>query len=941
MSEEPTLPPDSPRPKRPGDHADDHPTQDLKPGPSSGTRRALELRDIPPRIGPYKVVRELGHGGMGSVILAIRDDGEAGGLQRHVAIKLIKRGMDSREILKRFELERKVIGSLSHPNIARVLDAGATDDGRPYFVMEYIQGQPIDEYCDSQQLTTRERLVLFAKVCGAVQYAHQNLIVHRDIKPGNLLVTPDGEPKLVDFGIAKMLNPDLAGFTLDTLPEARVMTPEYASPEQVRGEPISTASDIYSLGVLLYELLTGRRPYQIKSRVQAEIVRIVCEEEPDRPSTAVTRPAEIVTSDGTTRTITAEEIGRRREMAPTKLRRTLSGDVDNIVLMAMRKSPRRRYASAEQFAQDIANHLHNLPVIAAPETWHYHFSKFVARNKVSVAATLAVIFALGVGMAGTVWQRREALLARDAAFQNARLAERAEAATRAKYEQLRDFAGGFMAATETNIQRLEGATAARKVVVDTARNVLEKFTAEGADDPLLTRMLADMLNRLALVVGGGRTANEGSAQDAIAFFRKSIDLRRSLLKADPGNVDDPLELASSLEQLAFVLSRNGAPQEADLLLAESDSIAKTAVAASGAGGAKARRYWSRTLIARGDRAMQSNRLAEAEPLYREALTIIQALADAAPEGAYLRSDLQREVSVAHAKIGGWLDRSGNQEAALEAYQRSLAIREALFTAAPSNATNRRDVIVMGDKVARLFLRMNREGDAEVSLTKALAAADGYTEIDPDDKRFAVTAARLTELSGDIAGKRGDHEAAADRYTRFIARMHDLFGPTPESVENRYAIASVVMKLGITEIRSGKTADGVERVRATVVVYAEIADRDSTNLAMRLNHANAARWLGEKLLELGRADEAADPLTAAVASYQIADERKDGRPGLSPENRAGLAESLAALSAIAESQNAHARAVEYARRARDAAPAEPSDRVKHAIELARGSTDQSK
>jgi serine/threonine protein kinase len=242
-------------------------------------------------IGPYRIKREIGRGGMGVVFLAVRDDDQ---YQKRVAIKLVKRGMDTEEIIKRFRNERQTLAALDHPNIARLLDGGTTEDGLPYFVMEYIEGKPIDEYCDTHKLTTLERLALFRKVCAAVQYAHQNLIVHRDLKPSNILVTAEGEPKLLDFGIAKLLNPELAASSIRfTLSVMQLMTPEYASPEQVRGEVITTASDVYSLGVLFYELLTGHRPYRLKSRLQNEIVRVICQEEPEKPSTVITRIEEV------------------------------------------------------------------------------------------------------------------------------------------------------------------------------------------------------------------------------------------------------------------------------------------------------------------------------------------------------------------------------------------------------------------------------------------------------------------------------------------------------------------------------------------------------------------------------------------------------------------------------------------------------------------------
>ncbi len=337
-------------------------------------------------IGPYKILRELGQGGMGTVFLAERADEE---FQKRVALKLVKRGMDTDDILARFRHERQILASLDHPHIARLLDGGTTTDGLPYFVMEHIEGQPIDKYCAAHKLTTEQRLQLFRTVCDAVHYAHQNLVVHRDLKPSNILVTPasEGNPgtvKLLDFGIAKILNPDMFPDTvLPTRTWDRPMTPAYASPEQVRGQQITTASDVYSLGVILYELLTGQRPYEVKGIAPHEIAQIVCETEPVRPSTAVIRSVTTKEDSGVNKTAGTDA---------DRLRRRLQGDLDNIVLMALRKEPARRYASVEQFSEDIRRHLAGLPVIAREDTFGYRAEKFIKRNQVAVAA--AGVFAL-------------------------------------------------------------------------------------------------------------------------------------------------------------------------------------------------------------------------------------------------------------------------------------------------------------------------------------------------------------------------------------------------------------------------------------------------------------------------------------------------------------------------------------------------------------------
>src|SRR5918998_1817666 len=317
------------------------------------------------RVGSYKIVREIGRGGMGAVYLAVRADSE---FQKRVAIKLVKRGMDTDFILRRFRNERQILASLDHTNIARLLDGGTTETGLPYFVMEYIEGQPLYRYCDSEKLTIPERQRLFVQICHAVGYAHQNRVVHRDIKPSNIIICSDGTPKLLDFGIAKLLNPELSPDTLTpTATAMRLMTPEYASPEQVRGEQASPASDIYSLGVLLYELLTGHRPYHFPSRSPHEIARVICEEEPEHPSRAISRTEDIVPLEGIAPSgdpTTLEFICKMRGGTVESVRRELAGDLDNITLKALKKGPGRRYASVERLRDDLLRHLEGRPVSA-------------------------------------------------------------------------------------------------------------------------------------------------------------------------------------------------------------------------------------------------------------------------------------------------------------------------------------------------------------------------------------------------------------------------------------------------------------------------------------------------------------------------------------------------------------------------------------------------
>ena len=338
------------------------------------------------RLGNYKIIKEIGAGGMGIVYLAVREDEQ---FRRRVAIKLVKRGLDTEDVLRRFRNERQILASLHHPHIAGLLDGGTSNDGLPYFVMEYIEGSPLLQYCEEHQFSINERLELFKTICSAVQHAHQNLVIHRDLKPSNILITHNGELKLLDFGVAKVLNPELMGDNLvQTQTQFRVMTPEYASPEQFRGGHITTATDVYSLGVILYELLTGDRPYKLKDTTPEEMMHLICNSEPAPPSV-----------------ISNSKKDQKSKIQNPKLK----GDLDNIILTALRKEPSRRYKSVEAFADDIERHLKGLPVAARPNTFKYRTSKFIKRNKAGVIAASLVLFAVLGGLTATVWQARIAL----------------------------------------------------------------------------------------------------------------------------------------------------------------------------------------------------------------------------------------------------------------------------------------------------------------------------------------------------------------------------------------------------------------------------------------------------------------------------------------------------------------------------------------------------
>jgi serine/threonine protein kinase len=493
------------------------------------------------RIGPYKIVEQIGAGGMGEVYKAFRADDE---YRKQVAIKLIRTGQDSEFVVMRFRNERQILATLEHPNIARLLDGGTTEDGIPYFVMELIEGEPIDEYSNQKSLGVKERLQLFLRVCSAVQYAHQRLIIHRDIKPGNILITEEGVPKLLDFGIAKLVaEEEGVEQSQQTMTGVRLLTPAYASPEQVKGEAITTASDVYSLGVVLYELLTGRSPYRTASHAPHELVRSICEEQPEKPSTAVWQRTRLSDESGDKRSGSERQISREPGGLREKLSKGLRGDLDNIVLMALRKEPERRYASAEQLAADILRHLENQPVTARQDTFGYRASKFVVRHKAGVAAAALVVVSLLAGLTVAVYE--------------ARIARQQQARAEKRFNDVRQLANSLLFDIHDAIRDLPGSTPARKILVGRALTYLDSLAGETGSDASLSRELATAYERVAMVQGHYLQANLGDTTGSLRSYQKAAAIRERLLAAHPGDVPDTLALARCLADVANQLRATG------------------------------------------------------------------------------------------------------------------------------------------------------------------------------------------------------------------------------------------------------------------------------------------------------------------------------------------------------------------------------------------------
>jgi eukaryotic-like serine/threonine-protein kinase len=614
------------------------------------------------RTGPYEVRAEIARGGMADVYRASRADGL---YTQDVALKFVRAGIDADVLAERFNDERHILASLDHPNIAKLLDAGTTADGLPYFVMELVDGVPITQYCDEKKLTVAERLRLFRTVCGAVRFAHQRLIIHRDLKPSNILVTRDGVPKLLDFGIAKALLPEgmpgSAAGAAKTRDGLQLMTPEYASPEQIQGTAYTTATDIYSLGVVLYELLSGQPAQKIAGDSPRETIRVICDVEPSPPSTiVVTEPL-------------ASAISLARSTSPRLLRAELGGDLDSMVMMALRKEPTERYASVEQFDEDIRRHLENLPVTARNSTLRYSLSKFAKRHSVSASITALVALLI---VSSTIFALREARASRKQA-EIARLQhDRAER----RFDDVRKLANSLIYDIHDSVKDVPGTLAARRLIVEKALEYLDSLSKESSDDLALQQELAAAYERVGDLMGNSSAANAGDFNGAITSYKKALEIRERSAVAHPGNPELQAALLSEYFRLAFGYQDAGQYSEALACLDKAMPIAQTLASKSNSPMAQdglAGIYWKRggVLAAAGDA------LASLENFRKSAA--IRERISAPPE---VNRMVLTHLASDYLGIGEGLARTGDSMQGISYVQKSIATLETISSADPSNPT---------------------------------------------------------------------------------------------------------------------------------------------------------------------------------------------------------------------------------------------------------------
>jgi tetratricopeptide (TPR) repeat protein/tRNA A-37 threonylcarbamoyl transferase component Bud32 len=712
-------------------------------------------------IGSYSIESCIGHGGMGTVYRAVRDDDA---FRKTVALKLVRSGRSSDYFERRFRQERQILAGLQHPNIATVLDGGTTDAGQPYLVMEYVEGQPITEYCAARAAAVSERLALVRIVCAAVQYAHQNLVIHRDIKPANVLVDGHGLPKLVDFGIAKLLTSGAEADVAQAATMIPVMTPEYASPEQIKGQTVTTASDVYSLGVLLYELLAGRRPYEVQAESLTAIVKAVCETEPVAPS----------------------------EAAPERNRTALRGDLDTIVLKALRKEPDRRYQTARELSEDLRRHVEGLPVTARADTVGYRAGKFVRRNRAAVTASVLVAASLIGGIVTTTWQ--------------ARLAER-------RFDDARRLIHSVIFDIQPKLGALPGTTPLRKELVESTLEYLVALARDAGDDPRLLRELSASYVQLARVQGLQGEANVGDVQAARRTLGEAEKLVARLSEIDPDGPESLHEAVVLERYLALSYLYEAAYAPARQHARRAVELAERAV------------NIRPDFQAREDLADTRRTLANCSDSAEEfarSQRIYESLLGEKPD----EPRILRNLSQVYKYAAGLHYQKGENREGLDLIVKAHAIDEKLLAADPENPQGQDD---LSFSLNQLSWGHSQLGDLTAALAfseQSLVMRERAVARNPGEARaqerlgYVLRAiALLRRRTGDRAGARRDYQRAHAIYTEVRARG---YGGAYAASE----LGSTELELGDLESEAGHNEDACRWYGRSAALFDDLAARGS-------------------------------------------------------------------------------------------------------------------
>jgi eukaryotic-like serine/threonine-protein kinase len=728
--------------------------------------RAEGLPSGPPeKIGQYRVLRELGHGGMGVVYLGERADGQ---YRKQVAIKLITGGRSDTRTERRFRRERQILAQLEHNGIARLLDGGTTPEGQAYFVMEYIEGLALVDYCDGARLGIAARLHLCLEVCDAVVYAHQQLIVHRDLKPGNILVTKEGTPKLLDFGLGQVLNAE-AGDEEATLTGFPLMTPAYASPEQVRGEPYTVSSDVYSLGVILYELLSGRRPYKVPTGSFLELARVICEQEPVPLSQAAAQSP-------------AEE-AEKRCLSPGQLRRQLAGDLERISAKALAKDARMRYRDVRELTGDLRRYLEGRPVLARPATLRYRAAKMVRRHKVGVPA-VALAALLITGFAATTWWE-------------ARRAQR-------RFAEVRGLAHSVMFELHDAIAKLPGSTAARELLVRRAMEYLQNLSREAGSNADLQREVALGYERVAEVQGFLGGSNLGHVGTALESIRKSWEILGRLHAHDPSDRSLLRDYQRVSNELAIAYGTSGDFQKSQEIAHKSVAAAEEDVRAAPADTFAI----SNLSVAYGvlaDEFTDQAQYEQAIPLRQKTEELARRVVDLMPGDV----ESARNLALAEKKLGALYGVSGRYTECRQEYERAREIDGQRCAHTPTDMHCKLDLSYDYSDLGWVAGRAGAFDDALASHRRALELREEAASADPNDVRAATSVASSTGRIGTVLHKKGDLDGslaelqnAAALFEKLANRSGANWSSVRELAEVRVDIAETLVDMGE---RSGTSA----------------------------------------------------------------------------------------------------------------------------------------
>ena len=730
-------------------------------------------------IGVYKIIRELGYGGMGAVYLAERTDGK---FEQKVALKLLKREMNTAAIRRRFAQEREILASLKHPNIASLLDAGTTDDKIPYIAMEYVEGLPIDDYCNKNGLNVEQRLDLFREVCATVDFAHRNLVVHRDLKPSNILINSDGSPKLLDFGISKILSEELDQKNTATVTKMGVMTPSYASPEQLQNKSVTTATDIYSLGVILYEFLSGHRPFETKESDIKEIYKAVIEIDPPLPSAMANTFSKQFKQNADEKTpIVAEKKVESSETEPANIRHTspqilnlnsnsIRGDLDNIVLKALRKEPERRYLSAENLSEDIKRHLRGLPVTARPNTFSYRAEKFINRNKVSVFAGFLIILAIFGGIGATLWQ--------------ARIARAEKTKAERRFNDVRQLANSFLFDLSPKIEKLPGSTEARRELVTLALQYLDSLSQEAGDDPQLQQELAAAYEKVGDVQGKPSNPNIGDIKGAIQSYEKALAIRRKLLEKEPDNQSYQDDLAQNYTALGEINANGGDYDKGQVLIDNALEIRRNIISQNPQDFDQ-RAKFAEVVSTYGDMVFLESEFKKAIEYFSQANELFKQLHDEQPAD----SNVTNEYAESFVKLGesqGWDNDPKTAEVSLE---KGLNILVPLGEQNPNDQNIHRSIVKAYQKTAANYIDIeNFEKGVELS-EKGVAVAEKISKADPNNvqaKRDLAVIVRKLAFALDAAGR---NKESLDKLFIVSRMFEDLQQIDPDNFLTVFDIAN--------------------------------------------------------------------------------------------------------------------------------------------------------